>query len=426
MYSDAKYNQRVIDEETKDYILTFGAVCIEGAKWIGKTWTSEHHSKSSIYLSDPTNNFQNRSLAKISPDLVLNGETPRLIDEWQEVPSIWDAVRHRVDQTGEKGQFILTGSATPIHKGIMHSGAGRIGRIRMRPMSLYESGTSLGEVSLLDICNDVFEGCTVKEPSLDELIELTIRGGWPGNIETASNRMSLLPKQYIEAIVEDDVYRIDGISRNKDKMLRLLRSLARNETTTASNATLAKDIKLIDDDVIDRSTVNDYLDVFNRLFILDNQRPFSANIRSSSKLKKAEKRHFCDPSLPCALLGLTRKGLKNDLNTFGFLFEALCERDLRVYANTFGAELYHYQDYNNNEIDAVIQMSNGEWCAFEIKLGANQIDEAAKNLLKIDASLRRDPKGKAPKVLCVICGLSNFAYKREDGVYVVPITALRP
>ncbi len=419
------YKPRIIDNTIEEYLKSFGAVCIEGPKWCGKTWTSSYHSNSEIYIGDPAGNFQNRTLAEMSPDLVLNGDTPRLIDEWQEVPPLWDAVRYKVDQTGNKGQFILTGSSTPNHKGIMHSGAGRIARIKMHPMSLYESGNSTGDVSLKELCNDALTPAMTGEIKLEKLIEYIIKGGWPGNIDTPIEQAALLPLQYIDAIIEDDVFRIDGIKRNKDKMKLLLRSLARNETTTVTNLSLAKDVKETDDSDIDKGTVSDYLDIFKRLFIIDNQMPFSTNIRSSVRVKQAEKRHFCDPSLACALLNATPQMLINDLQTLGFLFEALCERDLKIYAESFGASLFHYQDYDNKEIDAVVELNNGEWCAFEIKLGANQIDDAAKNLLEIDRKIKSDPKGKPPKILCVICGLSNAAYKRPDGVYVVPITALK-
>ena len=419
------YKPRVIDGTIEQYLKTFGAICIEGPKWCGKTWTSSHHSNSEIYIGDSSGNFQNRTLAQMSPELVLDGKSPRLIDEWQEVPPLWDAVRHKVDESGGKGQFILTGSATPNHKGIMHSGAGRIARIKMHTMSLYESGDSSGEISLAELCNGNFTPTMTGEVYINDLIEYIIKGGWPANVDIPAEQAALLPLQYIDAIIEDDVYRIDGVKRNKEKMKLLLRSLARNESTTVTNSVLAKDIKEIDDVNIDKDTVAEYLDIFKRLFIIDNQRPFAANIRSSVRVKQAEKRHFCDPSIACALLKATPHMLINDLQTLGFLFEALCERDLKIYAESFGASLYHYQDYDNKKIDAVIELSNGEWCAFEIKLGANQIDEAAKNLLDINKKIEKDPKGKPAKVLCVICGLSNAAYKRPDGVYVVPITALK-
>ena len=420
------YKPRMIDCQVEEYLSAFGAVCIEGPKWCGKTWTSSYHSKSEIYIGDPAGNFQNRQLAELSPALVLEGEIPRLIDEWQEVPPLWDAVRHKVDQSPRKGQFILTGSATPNHKGILHSGAGRIARLRMRPMSLWESGDSSGKVSLEQLCLGKLTPVLTGEVDLRKLIELIIRGGWPGSLGLPTEQAALLPAQYLDAVIDDDVYRIDGVKRDTQKMRLLLRSLARNESTTATNKTLMRDIKAVDDEDIDSNTVAAYLDIFKRLFLTDNQPPFSSGIRSSVRVKQAEKRHFADPSLACALLKATPVGLLGDLETLGFLFEALCERDLRIYAESFGAHLYHYQDYKNQEIDAVIELPGGQWCAFEIKLGANQIDAAAENLLEIKKQIETDPKGKPPAVLCVLCGMANAAYQRPDGVFVVPVTALKP
>ena len=420
------YKPRIIDAKVEEYLSAFGAVCIEEPKWCGKTWTSAQHSKSEIYIGDPANNFQNRQLAELSPELVLTGEAPRLIDEWQEVPPLWDAVRYKVDQTAEKGQFILTGSATPNHKGVLHSGAGRIAKLRMRPMSLYESGDSSGQVSLEKLCHGEVTTAMTGEVDLTKLIELIIRGGWPGSLGLPLKQAMLLPAEYLNAVIDDDVYRIDGIRRDTQKMRLLLRSLARNESTTVTNRTLMRDIKAVDDEDIDGETVSAYLDIFKRLFITDNQPPFAAGIRSSVRIKQAEKRHFSDPSLACALLRATPASLIGDLETLGFLFEALCERDLCIYAESFGANLYHYQDYQNQEIDAVIELADGQWCAFEIKLGANQIDTAAENLLKIKRQIEEDPRGKPPAVLCVLCGMSNAAYRRADGVFVVPITALKP
>lgn len=419
------YKPRVIDQKVKEYLSAFGAICIEGPKWCGKTWTSSYHCNSEYYLGDPAGNFQNRQLAEMSPALVLDGDKPRLIDEWQEVPQIWDAVRFKVDEIPKKGQFILTGSATPNHKGILHSGAGRIAKLRMRPMSLYESGHSSGKISLKELCAGNMESVMTGEVGLTDLIELIIRGGWPGNLDLSLEQAALLPTEYLNAVINDDVYRIDGVRRDTFKMQQLLRSLARNESTTASNKTLIRDMKTVDDGDIDSNTISAYLDIFKRLFITDNQPPFSVGIRSSVRVKQAEKRHFADPSLACALLKATPAGLLNDLETLGFLFEALCERDLRIYVESFGANLYHYQDYKNQEIDAVIELSDGSWCAFEIELGANQIDAAAANLLKIKKQIEEEPNGSPPAVLCVLCGLANAAYRRPDGVFVVPITALK-
>lgn len=421
-----EYLPRVIDKNIREYLRVFGAVCVEGPKWCGKTWTSSFHSNSRILLGDPIGNFQNRRLAEISPALILEGEAPRLIDEWQEVPAIWDAVRHEVDRSSEKGRFILTGSATPNHKGILHSGAGRIAKLKMRPMSLFESGDSSGEVSLRSLCDGELQPMMTGEADLNKLVDYIVRGGWPGSIGLTTEQAALVPAEYLNAVLEDDIHRVDGVKRNARKMRLLLQSLARNESTTATNRTLKKDIQEVDDEDVDAETLKEYLDIFGRLFLMDNQPPFSSNVRSSVRVKQAEKRHFVDPSLACALLQMSPDDLIGDLETLGFLFESLCERDLKIYAESFGASLYHYQDYRGREMDAVVALSSGEWAAFEIKLGAHQIDAAAESLLRLQADFRKDPSGKPPKVLCVLCGMTNFAYRREDGVFVVPITALKP
>ncbi len=420
-----RYKPRIIDKQVEKYLSAFGAICIEGPKWCGKTWTSSYHCNSEIYIGSPDGNFQNRQLAELSPSLVLEGDTPRMIDEWQECPALWDAVRSKVDERAEKAQFILTGSSTPKRKGIMHSGAGRIARLRMRPMSLYEAGNSSGAISLEELCNNIMKPVLTGEVDLRKLSEYIIRGGWPGNQDTPIEQAMLLPAEYLHAVIEDDAFRVDNIKRDKSKMRLLLRSLARNESTTVTNKTLKNDIKKKENDDIDIDTVASYLDLFDRLFLLDNQEPFSEHIRSSVRVKQAEKRHFSDPSLACALLKLTPNHLIKDLNTFGFMFEALCERDLKIYAESFGAKLFHYQDYNGKEIDAVIELEDGRWAAFEIKLGVNQIESAAKELISIRNAIAEEKDGIPPDVLCVVCGMSNAAYKLENGVYVVPITALK-
>jgi hypothetical protein len=418
----SQYRPRVIDELVEQYLQAFGAICIEGPKWCGKTWTAHMHAKSAFLVSDPAGNFQNRQLAQLDPSIVLDGQFPRSIDEWQEVPSLWDAVRFKVDDQAVKGQFILTGSATPKRRGVMHSGTGRIARLRMMPMSLYESGDSSGSISLKDICNSVYETKLTGEVQLRTIATLILRGGWPGSIGLSTKNAVLIPRMYLKNVVDDDVDKIDDIKRDKAKMRLLLRSLARNESTTVGKKKLKDDMMGVEKTSIDEDTITDYLDVFTRLFILENQKPYGASLRSSLSVKQAEKRHFTDPSFACSLLGITQEDkLIGDLQTFGFMFEALCVRDLRIYAQAFGGELYHYQDYENNEIDAVIEMPDGSWSAFEIKLGANQIDAAAQSLLKIQAKFL-----KPASSLCVICGLSNAAYRRPDGVYVVPLTALRP
>ncbi len=419
------YKTRLIDARVSEYLETFGAVCIEGPKWCGKTWTAQNHAQSKINIGDPEQNFQNRTLAELSPTTVLKGGVPHLIDEWQEVPPLWDAVRFQVDQSREKGLFILTGSSTPKRKGILHSGAGRIARLRMRPMSLFESDDSSGDVSLSRLFEGQCDPVLIGDVDLERLAHLIVRGGWPGGLQAKNS--SAISKEYIKAILEEDAHRADDVKRNVAKLRLLLRSLARNESTTASDATLKKDIKVIDEEDIDSKTITDYLDLFNRLFLIDDQPPFAPSKRSSLRIKQSAKRHLSDPSLSAALLDMTETDLINDLPTFGFLFEALCERDLKIYAESLGGRLYHYQDYGNKEIDAIVELPDGRWGAFEIKLGANQIDAAAQGLVKMRNSFISKKAGLPPSFLAVICGLSNSAYQRkEDGVFVFPITALKP
>lgn len=421
----SRYHQRIVDKQVERYLRNFAAVCVEGPKWCGKTWTSAFHCHSEFLVGSPDNAFANRKLAELYPSTVLQGDTPRLIDEWQEVPSLWDAVRYAADAGGSKGQFVLTGSSTPKLKGIMHSGAGRIGRLHMHTMSLYESGDSSGVVSLKDICDSREVSAMTGEVHLEDLIYYIVRGGWPGNLGVSAADAQLLPSAYISSILEDDIYRMDDTHYDRHKVRLLLKSLARNESTTATVSKLLSDIQSTDGENVDRNTLAQYLDVLDRLFLIDNQPPFANNIRSSVRLKQSAKRHLCDPALACALLTATPDRLLSDLNTLGLLFEALCVRDLRIYAESMDASLYHYQDYRNKEIDAVIETADGRWHAFEIKLGCGQIDAAAKGLVQLRDSIAHE-EGIAPSTLCVICGLSNAAYIRPDGVYVVPITALKP
>ena len=420
------YKKRIADKKIEHYLNLFGAISIEGPKYCGKTWAGRYHSNSEILLHRTTGETSNNvELAKISPSIILEGEKPRLIDEWQEATNLWDEIRVDVDKTGLKGQYILTGSSTPNRKGIAHSGAGRYGKIHLRTMSLYESGDSTGDVSLEDLCQNNFKEKATGEVDLRNLARLIIRGGWPANLNYSAKDASKAIEEYINLIIDDDLNRLDGIKRDKHKVRLLLKSLARNESTTVSNMTLKKDINAVDNEDIDIDTLATYLDALDRLFLLDNDEPFSTNIRSSVRVKQSEKRHFADPSIACSILNIREENkLINDLNTFGFLFEAMVERDLKIYADSFNAKCYHYQDYQDKEIDSVIELENGVWCAFEIKLGAHQIEKAANDLINLKKQIESE-NGKVPSVLCVICGLSNAAYKRPDGVYVVPITALK-
>ncbi len=418
------YKPRIIDANIERYLKIFGALCIEGPKWCGKTWTSSFHSNSEILLGDPRNNFQNKRLAEVSNSNALEGETPHLIDEWQEVLSIWDATRFEVDKRHKKGQFILTGSSTPRAKGVLHSGIGRIAKIKMSTMSLYETNDSNGCVSLKELFEEKITTQAVTPLTLNDITYFVCRGGWPENVGISRNDAIIVPNSYINTLLNEDVYKLDQKKYDINKMRLLLRSLARNESTTIRNSKLLEDLKEYEQEKIDEDTLKTYIDVFTRMFILDNQKPFSPQVRSKMRIKQAEKRHFCDVSLASSLLRVTPNSLINDLETLGFLFESLVEHDLKIYAEAMDASLYHYQDYNNNEIDAIIELNDGNYGAFEIKLGSNQVDKAAENLIKVKDFIINN-NGKAPKILCVIVGLGNLAYRRDDGVYVIPINALK-
>lgn len=419
-----EYKKRIVDTKIQSYLELFGAILIEGPKWCGKTWTSKYNSNSEFLVASPSGNFNNKKLALINPKFALNGKIPRLIDEWHEVPSLWDAVRGRMDESSTKGQFILTGSVSVNKDNYIHSGTGRIARLRMRPMTLYESNKSSGLISLCDICyknaNDVYTG----EVNLDSLIEYILVGGWPSSINLNSVNGITVAREYIKSVINEDIFKVDKVKRDKHKVELLLRSLARNESTSVTNSTLRKDIREKDLDDVNIDTISDYLNLLNNIYLTENIPPFSAKIRSSLRVKQSEKRHFVDPSIPSALLNLTRNKLINDLELLGFLFESLVERDLLTYVDAFNAKLYHYQDYKNNEMDAIIELEDGSWCGVEIKLGANQIEEAAHNLVKINNTIIAEG-GQGAKSLIVICGLTNASYMRPDGVYVVPITALK-
>lgn len=421
------YKPRLIDKTILDHLEIFGAVCIEGPKWCGKTWTSLNHANSVVYIGDSEGNFQNRTLAMIDPKAVLKGDTPRLVDEWQEVPSLWDAVRFEVDKSGNSGQYILTGSSTPKTKGVLHSGTGRIDKIRMRTMSLFESGDSSGEVSLLDLFSNKISALQSRPVTLEQLIEFVVRGGWPKSIGLPISQSIKIPQSYVESVIDDDLEKLDGIKRDKKKIRALLKSLARNESTLATNRTLRNDVSEFENEIIHEQLIPTYIEAFERMFLIENQMPFSPNYRSKERVAKSPKRHFVDPSLAVAILGLSPKKLYNDLEFFGFLFESLVIRDLRIYADLYGGEVFHYKHFDtNHELDAVVELKDGRWIAVEIKLGANQIDKAAKNLININEYFIKDEKSSKPTALVVICGIINVSYQREDGVIVVPFTALKP
>ena len=420
-----KYRKRIIDTQIERYLKIFGAICIEGPKLCGKTWTSSYHANSEFLVGDPSGNFSNRAYAQIEPFAVLVGDSPRLIDEWQEVPALWDTTRAFVDIHDKNGLIILTGSSTPQIKGVLHSGTGRIKSIKMNTMSLYESGDSSGVVSLKDLVEGKFETKMLENISLKQLAYLIARGGFPKNIGVSEDDCYELATSYMENIIKTDLKKVDfGIDYNERTAKLILKSLARNESTTVSDQSILNDIIENDKKSIAKNTLKKYLNAFERMFLFNNQEPFSTSIRSSLRVKQALKRHFTDPSLACAMLGLTPAKMLNDLNTMGFMFESLVERDLSIYAQSINAKLYHYQDYNNNEIDAVIELEDGNWCAFEIKLGLARAEEGATKLVKVCNNIVKNG-GKEPLIKCVIYGSGDKIYKNSDSVYIFPITALK-
>lgn len=419
-----EYINRLIDKKIEEYLSIFGAVSIEGPKWCGKTWASLNHANSVVLLDDD----EIKEKAKLSLDLILNEEKPELIDEWNLIPEVWDAVRRKCDETTQKGNYILTCSTkltddeqkAKIH----HSGAGRIGKIHMYTMSLFESGDSSGKASILDMYNNKLQNSLNDKITLDKLANLIIRGGWPSNINVNEEKANIIPKSYIEAILEKDIH--DDKKRDINKMTMLLKSLARNETTIASKNTLLKDIEdyANEKEIIEsRITIDDYLDILNRLHITENQNAYNENYRSPERVGKSVKRHFTDPSLACACLDLTKNKLINDLKTFGFMFEALVERDLRIYIEYLGGKLYHFRDnVTGLGVDSILEFDDGEYAAIEIKLGFRQVEEAKQNLLNFYNNMI-----KKPKFMCVVVGYTDVIAKDpETGIYIVPITALKP
>lgn len=422
------YKERLIDKKISQYLKIFGAVSIEGPKWCGKTWTAKNHANSAVFLDDSSANFDMRAKAKMDVSLILNMEKPQLIDEWIEVPEIWDAVRHICDKDKTKGKFILTESTTLRKKEqeekIHHSGAGRIDRMKMYSMSLYESGDSTGEASLKKMFEGTQENTLTKKTTLDDLARYIVRGGWPSNLNIDDDLIHILPKSYLNAVLDYDISK-DGINRDINKMNMLFKSLARNESTIASNNTLIRDIEEYTSNKeyqLSRNTISDYLSVLSKLYLTENQEAYSFNLWSSDVVSKAVKRHFTDPSLACAALDITKNKLVNDIRTFGFMFEALVERDLRIYIESLGGKLYHYRNNKNGvEVDAIVELTDGNYGAIEIKLGSNEIEDAKKNLLRFTKEVKIEPK-----FMCIICGLWDAVLKdKETGIYIIPITALK-
>lgn len=409
----------------KEKVECKGAILIEGPKWCGKTTSAEQISKSILYMANPRLLKQNLMLADSNPEILLRGETPRLIDEWQIAPKLWDAVRFEVDQRKNFGQFILTGSAVPADiSEIIHTGTGRFTFVKMRPMSLVESRESNGSVSLEKLFNDDNNIYGESMLSLDDIAFLVCRGGWP--IATYLKGKSALSQAigYYDAVVNYDIARADNVKRDPEKVKKIMASYARNQGTQISDEAIVNDIKVNEDENINVKTIHSYIEALKKIFVIEDMKAWNPNLRSKTAIRTADTRYFIDPSIAAASLGFGPGDLVNDLNTFGFMFETLVIRDLRIYTEAIDGTVYHYRDKNNLECDAVIHLRNGNYGLAEIKLGGDKlIKEGVDNLLKLKSIIDID-KMKAPSFLMVITATGNLAYKRADGVLIVPIGTL--
>lgn len=421
-----KYKKRIADELLERKLKGKGAVLIEGPKWCGKTTTAEQVSGSILYMATPEDKEQNVALAELNPSLLLKGETPRLIDEWQIAPKLWDAIRFEVDHRDEEGQFILTGSAVPADmKDVTHTGTGRIARLTMRPMTLYESGESNGSISLSELLSDNSKISGINELSLEDIAYLCCRGGWPRSIFMDKDIALDQAFDYYDAIVNSDISRVDNVDRNPERAKNLMRSYARNIGSQASNETLKNDMINNDSTSLDTDTILSYVNALKKIFVIEESLAWNPNLRSKTAIRTSETRYFIDPSIAVAALGLGPNDLINDLNTFGLIFETLCIRDLRVYAESINGSIYHYRDASDLECDAVVHLRNGSYGLIEIKLGGDKlINEGAQNLIKMKNKIDTN-KMKKPSFLMVLTATSKYAYQREDGVYVIPIGCLK-
>ena len=412
------YYPRICDRVLSRKLQLTGATLIVGPKWCGKTETALQAARSVIYIqSDP----QYKETGKIIPSLLLEGETPRLIDEWQEVPELWNAVRHSVDQRKKQGQFILTGSSTPRDEVQAHSGIGRISRIQMRPMTLYESKESTGSVSLKALFDGVQEIAAVSSIDIPRLAYAICRGGWPGTV-TLPDGGELLAREYTDMLVESDIRNFDDIERNPYRVRQVLRSLARNISTLTTANTILEDVRA-NDLTINERTLDSYLNAMRRLFVVEDVPAWSPSLRSKTTIRTSVKRQLTDPSIAAAVMRVDANGLLHDLNTFGFLFESLCTRDMRVYAQSNDGEIFHYRDKDKLEIDLIVSLHDGRWAAIEVKLGEHQADEAAGHLIQLKNKVDTSQIGE-PSFLMVLTG-GKFAYQRNDGVMVVPLACLK-
>ena len=415
------YLPRLIDKTLNFYLETFGAILLEGPKWCGKTTTSSIHAKSILKMQDPNQSKNYMKIADVNPSLLLEGDNPRLIDEWQMAPALWDAVRSEVDNKGIPGQYILTGSVTPPKDSVMHTGTGRIARLNMRTMSLYESRDSNGSVSLKSLFEGNSQISSRSKLTIKDLTFLVCRGGWPQSIEKSERSSLLIANQYVKSIYNNDLLNQAGITKDPKRMQAVLRSYARNIQTLASNKVILEDIKSKDID-ISEATLYSYLNILERLFIIEETSAWAPKIRSKTALRTSNKKGFVDPSIAAAILGLTPDMLLKDFETFGFLFESMCMRDLRIYAEQLNGEAFYYHDQYGLESDAVIRLNNGNYALVEVKLGNKAEEQGAKNLIKLESLLIDKGHSKAAFKMMLTGG--EYAYKRDDDVIVVPLGCL--
>lgn len=419
-----KYLKRIADRVLQAQLEASGAVLIEGPKWCGKTRTALENSKSHLFMQDPDKAISYLKAADTKPSLLLKGDTPRLLDEWQTAPVLWDAVRFMVDQRGKSGQFILTGSAVPKDNVVQHTGTGRISRLLMRPMSLYESMESTGSVSLKALFDGETEIDNFSTLTVEQIAFAIVRGGWPASIGKSEKIALRHAIDYVEAIINADVSRVDGIEKNPVRVRALLRSLSRNISTLATIRTIHDDIAMGDaDESISEKTISQYLRALDRIFVTENLPAWNPALRSKTVIRTSPKRQFVDPSIASAVMRLTPSRLLEDFNYFGFLFESLCDRDLRIYAEAIDGQVFHYRDGSGLEADAVIALNDGRWAAVEVKLGSKEIEDAALHLLELKNKVNTK-KMREPSFLMILTG-SEIAYRREDGVYVVPLGCLK-
>lgn len=419
---EKKYLSRISDQMLHLKLETSGAVLVEGAKWCGKTTTAHQTSKSAIYLQDPDNAASYRAMADTKPSLLLKGDKPRLLDEWQTVPVLWDAVRFDVDRSGEVGQYILTGSAVPLDNQTEHTGTGRISRMVMRPMSLFESLESNGTISLASLFAGNIDVESMSNLTIEKIAYAICRGGWPSSISMKSAAALQVATNYVESVINMDVSRVDGVEKNPERVRLLLRSLARNIATLTTQQTILADIEATDMTLSDK-TLAMYLNALRRIFVVEDVPAWQPSLRSKTAIRSASKRCFVDPSIATAVLRANPDSILEDFELFGFLFEALCIRDMRIYADANDGDLFHYRDQSGLESDMIVRLRNGKWGAVEVKLGNKQIEDAAKNLIALKSKINSEKMGE-PSFLMILTG-GEYAYRRGDGVLVVPIGCMR-